>query len=97
MSNVNLGDKIAKYNEGLRYYTVQPVDNALCEDGRYHDRKGYGIVNNETGVIEHSSICLPATMFQASHFDDMLASLLDSKTAPSLSVVDTPAEDIVPN
>lgn len=94
---MSMKDKIAKFNAGLRYYTIQPVDNALCEDGNYHDRKGYGIVNNETEVVEHSTICLPACMFQASHFDDMLSSLLDGVAKPSLSLVDTPAEDIVPN
>jgi len=34
-------------------------------------------------------------MFQANHFDDMLASLIDG--TPKLSVVDSVTEDIVPN
>lgn len=91
----SFGNKLAKFNNGLKYYTVQPVDNALGEDGNYNGVKGYGIVNNETNVKEHTTVCLPAAMFQATHFDDMLVGLLDG--APTLSLVDTPTEDIVPN
>jgi len=91
----SFGDRLGKFNAGLRYYTVQPVDNALGEDGKYSTRKGYGVVNNETDVVEHSTVCLPAAMFQATHFDEMLSGMLDG--APSLSLVDTPAEDIIPN
>lgn len=88
--------RLEKFNAGLRYYTVQPVDSALGEDGKYTGTtSGYGIINNETNITEHTTICLPAALFQATHFDDMLAGLLDEK--PSLSVVDVPAEDIVPN
>jgi hypothetical protein len=87
--------RLEKYNKGLKYYTIQPIDNALQEDGKY-GTKGYGIVNNETGVVEHTTICLPAALFQATHFDDMLASLLENK--PELSLVAGPSsEDVVPS
>ena len=91
----NFTDKLTKFNSGLRYYTVQPVDSALGEDGKYNGFAGYGIINSETDITEHTTICLPAAMFQATHFDDMLSSMLDEK--PSLSVVDTPTEDVLPN
>lgn len=96
MTLSNFAATLEKYNAGLRYYVVVPVDRVLGEDGKYTEGEfvGYGIENKETGVVEHSTICLPAAMFQANHFDDMLASLLDG--TPSLSIVDTPAEDVVP-
>ena len=90
----NLLEKIAQFNEDLKHYTVQPVEDSIQEDGNYGG-KGYGIVNNETGVTEHTTICLPAALYQATHFDDMLTSLLTKK--PSLSLVDQPTEDVLPN
>jgi len=89
--------KLAKYNDGLRYYQVVPSDKALAEDGKYltGDNAGYAIENKMTKVVEHTTVCLPAAMFQANHFDDMLASLIDG--TPKLSVVDSVTEDIVPN
>jgi len=89
-------DALAKYNDGLKYYMVLPATKVLGEDGKYIEGEnvGYAIENKETGVIEHTNICLAAVMFQANHFDDMLASLLDG--APALSLVETPAEDVMP-
>ena len=89
-------DDLAKYNAGLKYYMVLPATKVIGEDGKYveGDNVGYAIENKETGVIEHTNVCLAAVMFQANHFDDMLTSLLDG--TPALSLVETPAEDIVP-
>jgi hypothetical protein len=88
-----------KYNAGLKYYEVLPVDRAINEDGRYVEGTfvGYGISNKATGVIEHTNICLPAALYQATHFDDMLASLLDVN--PKLSIVSepVPGDDVLPN
>lgn len=93
----NFTNLLEKYNNGLKYYIVVPSSKVIAEDGKYAEGEfvGYAIENKETGVVEHTNICLAATMFQANHFDDMLASLLDGK--PALSLVDTPTEDIVPN
>ncbi len=90
-------DKLAKYNLGLKYYMVVPATKVIGEDGKYMvgDNAGYGIVNKETDVIEHTNTCLAAAMFQANHFDDMLSSMLDE--IPALSLVDTAAEDIMPS
>jgi len=86
-------EKIDKFNDGLKYYTVQPISEAMQEDGNYGGQ-GYGIINNETLVVEHSTICLPAALFQAVHFDDMLSSQLDTK--PELTAVPT-GEAVLPN
>jgi hypothetical protein len=92
----NMEDMLKKYNAGLKYYMIMPCDKVVGEDGKYieGDFVGYGIENKVTGVTEHTSTCMPAAMFQANHFDDMLASLLDGKP-PALSLVDI-SEDIVP-
>ena len=90
--------KLNKYNKGLSYYEVVPVNKCLGEDGNYvssDDPVGYGIKNNATGVIEHTSVSLHVTMFQAAHFDDMLSGMLD-EAKPALRLVESPTEDIVP-
>lgn len=94
----NFQDKLANYNSGLKYYVIVPVTKCLGEDGRYMEDEfaGYGIMNTQTNVVEHTTICLPAALYQATHFDDMLVSLL-SKKAPSLTLVEKPADDILPH
>jgi hypothetical protein len=98
----NFVKTLEKYNSGLKYYVVVPADKVISEDGKYTvgdtpgQMIGYAVENKETGVVEHTSVCLPAVMFQANHFDDMLTSLLDG-TPPMLSVVDSAPEDVVPH
>ena len=79
-------------------YTVQQVDVALGEDGKY-GQPGYGVVNKQTDVVEHTSMMLPGAIFQCQHFNDTLESLLakpEEVVEPvDLRVVDV--EDVVPN
>lgn len=91
----NFQELLNKYNNGLKYYVVVPSDKVIGEDGKYVEGEfvGYAIENTETGVIEHTNICLAAIMFQANHFDDMLASLLDG--TPALTLVDTPTDETI--
>jgi len=88
---------VAEANSKLKYYEVVSTDRVIAEDGTYDegDFVGYGIENLITGVIEHTTVCLPAAMYQAVHFDEMLTSLVSAET-PKLSLV-TPTEDIVPH
>ena len=95
-------EKITRLNGELKHYTVSLSNRALGEDGRYAEADtpvGYAVVNNETGVVEHTTTILPAVIFQAQHLDDMLASLvavepegMDETTLDALSV-----DDVVPN
>lgn len=60
------------------HYVVQRTDEALNEVGTACDAPGYAVVNKGTEVVEHTSLCLPAAMFQADNFNRMLSQL----TAP---------------
>jgi len=96
----NFAEKIAEYNKTLKFYNVVPTTDVLGEDGNYLSKEnaGYAIENTETGVVEHTTICLPAALYQATHFDDMLESLLSPKAKPSMSLVDMAVpEDVVPS
>lgn len=92
----------AKINDGMKYYDIEPTTGAanepiIHEDGDYHCRPGYRVVNRQTGVVEHTSVLLPSVIFQAQHLDTMLGELLDPRPLQqSLSnmVVD---EDVVAN
>jgi len=92
----NFAGLLDKYNAGLKYFDVIPFNKVIAEDGKYLSGEfvGYAVFNTETKVVEHTNICLAATMFQANHFDDMLTSLLEG--TPALSIVGDSAEDIVP-
>jgi len=93
--------KMKDYNETLKHYAIVPTNKCMGEDGKYQEGEfiGYAIENLDTGVVEHTTICLPAAMYQASHFDDMLDALLTpDKKKSALSLVDgSPVEDIVPH
>lgn len=83
-------------NKDLSYYEVVLVDKALGEDGKFieGDPAGYGLLNKVTGILEHTSIMLPGVLWQATHFENTLKSMLssDEEPEPGLSVV----EDILP-
>ena len=72
-------------------YVVVDEDNALGEDGKY-GKKGYAVINIETGITEHTTMMLPGAIFQAQHFNDTLESLLAENKEPVLGLV----EDILP-
>ena len=55
-------------------YAVIVVEDALGEDGRY-GRRGYGVVNKETAIIEHTTTVLPQALFQADAFAGALGQL----------------------
>lgn len=83
-------------------YEVQLAanDEVMAEDGKYDaDRKGYVVINKETGVIEHTTMILPQAIYQAQGFSDSLDALL--KADDAAEVVDIGlvpvADDILPN
>lgn len=74
-------------------YAVEVTDAALGEDGKY-GVAGYKIINKDTGIVEHTTMMLPAAIFQAQHFSDTLKSLLETpEKATELSLVN----DIIPD
>lgn len=82
-------------NAELDFYEVMMVDKALGEDGNYVEASpaGYGLINKVTGVIEHTSTILPGVLWQATHFESTLKSLLEpEKTADTTAT----EGDVVP-
>ncbi len=55
-------------------YTVVGTNDALGEDGNY-GRRGYAVVNKDTGIVEHTTIVLPQALFQADAFMGALGQL----------------------
>lgn len=88
-------EMIAKANKSLEYYELRLVDKSLGEDGKWVEGKdvGYGLINKATGITEHTSVMLPGVLWQATHFESTLKSLLEeeevAKTGPT-------GEDVVP-
>lgn len=89
--------ELVEFNSKLKYYTVVSADRVVGEDGKFVEGEGvgYAVVNNVTGVVEHTSTILPGVLFQAQHFDSTLASLLEEPATPELD--DMPIMDVVPN
>lgn len=85
------------FNNKLTYYTVIVADKVVGEEGTYIEGEGvgYAVVNNTTGVTEHTSTILPGVLFQAQHFDSTLKGLLEEPDTPTLD--DMPVADIMPN
>lgn len=81
----------ALYN--VEKYIVVTTEEALNEAGTACDAPGYAVVNKDTGITEHTSLCLPAAMFQADNFNRTLVSLLSSDEAES--VIEGAVEDVV--
>jgi hypothetical protein len=62
-------------------YTVVITDKALNETGDACDAPGYAVVNVGTGITEHTTLCLPAAMFQADNFNRTLTQLTEEESA----------------
>jgi len=97
----NLNNKIAELNDNLSFYVIEPSDFAIGEDGEYirganGESVGYCVRNVETDIVEHTSMLLPAIIFQAEHLDSMLTSLIN-KEEPSAQLAEMPVDDVVPN
>ncbi len=79
-------------------YSVKITREALGEDGTY-SRHGYAVINKDTGITEHTTMMLPAAIFQCQHFNDTLVSLLTPE--PKTDMVDIFADptdgDVLPN
>ena len=73
-------------------YAVVITDEALNEAGTASDARGYAVVNTDTGITEHTSLCLPAAMFQADNFNRTLCSLLEEDDA--ISELEATVEDV---
>jgi len=71
-----------------------PEEKVIGEDGKYREMGGYYVVNKETGVIEHSTIMLPGAIFQATHFNDTLISLLNPVEPEIVDEIDLASLDI---
>lgn len=92
---MNKNELIVKANKSLEYYELRLVDKALGEDGKYVEGNdvGYGLINKATGIVEHTSVMLPGVLWQATHFESTLKSLLEDEAAmPSAET----GEDVVP-
>ena len=82
-------------------YEVRFSEDELVigEDGAYSARSGYIVVNKDNGVVEHTTMMLPGAIFQCTHFNDTLISLLAPPVeAPEidLEAIDVP-EDVIAN
>lgn len=93
-------NKINDLNEELKYYVIELSEFAIGEDGNYlrgsgDNLAGYAVRNKESGVVEHTSMLLPAIIFQAEHLDSMLDSLLNKEDTPTLESL--PVDDVLPN
>ena len=94
MTTVN--ELLDSVNKDLKYYEVVLVDKALGEDGKFieGDNCGYGLRNKVTDILEHTSIMLPGVLWQATHFESTLKSMLAPEEGTrSLATV----EDIMPS
>ena len=93
---------LQKLNERMDYYDIELTSGAanepvIFEDGEYHCRPGYRVVNRQTGVVEHTSALLPSVIFQAQHLDSMLGELLDPKPLQQSLANMVVDEDVVAN
>jgi hypothetical protein len=68
-------------------YKVVLSDNVIGEDGQYAGRAGYGVVNKETGITEHTTMVLPQALFQADAFEGALGQLNEEEPEPEALVV----------
>lgn len=86
---------LAKVNAKLDYYKIIMVDRALEETGTYVEGKdvGYGLINKATQVVEHTSVMLPGILWQATHFESTLKSLLDEEETPDTTAAEG---DVIP-
>ena len=93
---MTLDQILTKVNSDLKYYEVIVIDGehpVICEDGEYRKRKGYGIINKLTDVVEHTTVLMAGAIFQSQHLDSTLEGLVN----PSQSMValeDMPVEDV---
>lgn len=78
-------------------YCVVLTDKALNEAGTGLDAEGYAVVNKETGITEHTTLCLPAAMFQADNFNRTLTQLLAENEETEEPELETPVEDVTVN
>ena len=81
-------------------YEVRIIEDALDEDGS-SKRKGYGIFNKDTGVLESTGLALAPTKWQAFQFQNLL-NQFESHTAAAagqdvLDALEDPGEDVVLN
>ena len=90
-----VSELLNKANSELTFYEIVLTQRALGEDGVYveGDNAGYGLLNKVTGVMEHTSTILPGVMWQATHFESTLTSLLEADEKADLSVAEG---DVVP-
>lgn len=73
-------------------YVVVETAEALNEAGTACDARGYAVVNTDTGITEHTSLCLPAAMFQADNFNRTLSQLTAEQAATE--VIEGEPEDV---
>jgi hypothetical protein len=72
-------------------YEVIVIENAMGETGE-RDSEGYAVVNNETGVIEHTTMVLPQAVFQADAFMGALGQLEDTDEPEAGIITDVDPE-----
>ncbi len=70
------------------------TDAALNEAGTACDAAGYAVVNKDTGIAEHTSMCLPAAMFQADNFNRTLTQLLAENDDTAEAIIEGEPEDV---
>lgn len=97
-----IAEALEEINAKLKYYSIETSNVAIGEDGNYligdddGTPVGYSLINDETDVVEHTSMLLPAIIFQANHLDGMLDSLLNEKEDTAVAAA-APMDDVVLN
>lgn len=87
-------DPMTQANKELAFYKIDLHSDCLGEDGKY-GKPGYAIWNKESGIIEHTGMCLPAIIFQAQHFDTTLRGMVELEVEVELDTL--PGEDVLIN
>ena len=78
-------------------YIVIVTDAALNEVGDACDARGYAVVNKDTSIVEHTTLVLPAAMFQADNFNRTLVSLLTEVPESPADAIEGLPEDVTVN
>jgi len=93
-----MSEMLTACNKDLTYYKIVLTNKCLMEDGNMSTNQdgtplGYGLVNLASGIMEHTSQVLPAILWQATHFEQTLKSLLNPETTGPVGV---DSNDVIP-
>jgi hypothetical protein len=83
-------EMLEQVNKDMKYYKLVAVTEALDEDNSYSP--GFGIENKITGRVEMTTIVLPTAIWQLTHFENTLKSLLEPEDEMAMTLSD----DVIP-